>query len=439
MQRCIRNCVLSVVLLLSLTQSAQACCFFPLLDPFYWLCGLGHHNPAATRQCIDDWFGYGYLRGQAGGSLGHYPLRPWNVYTPMYPRLHSPGMAPAPFAPAPMLPHMAMPAPMPAAPMPFASPLPPMGTLPFSNDCGCGDAIATPMPWQPPAPAYPFMPGGDPCDPCQACEPDPCCPAPMPVQVPVTTYRPVTVDRGNWQMVWVPRPVTQLVPQTSWQTQYLPSPGMYSAPMTYPMPVPGGLPVQGGCGDTPCGTATSYSPGTAALQPFGSSAYYSPAMARPSVWPTATAARWPAPAGRWPSTAAGYPVASSAWQPARPWQPTTAWQPQAAWQPATAWAPGSAWQPSVAYQAAPAYPAAPTYQAAAAYPSASAWQPLPGNRVAMGELWGDHEYPGNSPARTGVVPVTPNSYRGAAAPILRTSMSRPVRTASVNKYPNVVR
>ena len=36
-------------------------------------------------------------------------------------------------------------------------------------------------------------------------------------QVPVTSYRNVTVDRGSYQMVWVPRPVTQQVAQTTLQ------------------------------------------------------------------------------------------------------------------------------------------------------------------------------------------------------------------------------
>ena len=37
--------------------------------------------------------------------------------------------------------------------------------------------------------------------------------------VPVTTYKQVTVDEGNYQMVWVPKPVTKQVAQTVIQQQ----------------------------------------------------------------------------------------------------------------------------------------------------------------------------------------------------------------------------
>lgn len=38
-------------------------------------------------------------------------------------------------------------------------------------------------------------------------------------QVPVTSYRNVTVDRGSYQMVWVPKPVSQQVAQTTMQSR----------------------------------------------------------------------------------------------------------------------------------------------------------------------------------------------------------------------------
>ena len=39
------------------------------------------------------------------------------------------------------------------------------------------------------------------------------------VQVPMTTYKQVTVDAGGYQQVWVPRMVTKNIPQTIMQTQ----------------------------------------------------------------------------------------------------------------------------------------------------------------------------------------------------------------------------
>jgi hypothetical protein len=44
-------------------------------------------------------------------------------------------------------------------------------------------------------------------------------PVPVTTQVPVTTYRTVTVDRGSYQRVWVPNIVTQRVPQTTYQNR----------------------------------------------------------------------------------------------------------------------------------------------------------------------------------------------------------------------------
>lgn len=44
-----------------------------------------------------------------------------------------------------------------------------------------------------------------------------CGPIPVTTQVPITTYRTVTVDMGSYQRVWVPRIVRQRVPQTTYQ------------------------------------------------------------------------------------------------------------------------------------------------------------------------------------------------------------------------------
>lgn len=52
--------------------------------------------------------------------------------------------------------------------------------------------------------------------------------------VPVTTYRNVTVDMGSYQQVWVPRLVTQQVPQVSYQPAITP----YSTAATLPLNSP---------------------------------------------------------------------------------------------------------------------------------------------------------------------------------------------------------
>lgn len=89
----------------------------------------------------------------------------------------------------------------------------------------CGNVIAPAMPV---APAQPML---------MAPVPSACGPSVQPVvsfqdvprtqiqrqavsvNVPVTTYNQVTVDQGSYQQVWVPRPVTKVVPQTVMQSQ----------------------------------------------------------------------------------------------------------------------------------------------------------------------------------------------------------------------------
>ena len=237
----IRTLFLTVALLCGLSSTARACCFIPLLDPLHWLfgcsggygpgqyCGPGYGygqpygngygyggwhggNPYAAQRFIDDWLGYGYLRNQQG-TLGHYPGRPFACYQPLFPRLFAPC--------APCAPTLAMQGPMVAplqAPMMMPAPMPTM-----HNPC---------------------------VDPCQQPYTDPCLPAPMvqcqPMPVPVTTWRPMTVDRGHWTRVWVPRPITTMVPQT----QYMSAAPMMQAPM-----------MDQGCGND-CGGAVGQDYGT---------------------------------------------------------------------------------------------------------------------------------------------------------------------------------
>ena len=418
MRRCIRSILLSVTLFAVLTSTANACFFFPLFDPLNWC--IGHQNPYATYRVIDDWLGYGYLRGQQNGSLGHYPGRPWNCYTPMYPRLTSPFQMPQSYVNPLMIPQTR---PMYSAPVPttpyMTQPymVPQWNTSPLAGDCGCGEsAPATPQ-YQIPVqvPQYQPTPWGNSGD-CN-CGPAVVQQLTVPVQVPVTTYRPVTVDRGSYQMVWIPRPVTQMVPQTSWQTRYIQQPAMATpAPAFQMMP---SLPMSSPCGDTPCNSGDSFSPSDGVPYPeattfnSGTSGQY---YAATSPLQTQTGLGvMPAPA---------YPAV----YPAAPYRGLF---PQY----------GTPQQ----YNMRPNYSPM-TYgynqQTANLYPSPVATmnglQPAVVPGVGYGDIWGDHEQATIAgPSNTAMIPVVPNAYRGAV-PVVRTTFTAPLRSASSRKYPNSV-
>lgn len=239
----IRTLLLTVALLCSMTSNSNACIYIPILDPFYWLfggCGYGAGgasgggygyvnngnssgygpNPYGVSRCVDDWLGYGYLRNQQG-TLGHYPGRPVSCYHPVFPCLLNPAtwFPPCPlFAPyTPFGPSCGVTAPM-VAPLAPQMPMPYQQPMPFHGQ------YQNVAPWQMPMPqmVHPYggMYGnacGPQCMPQQQCMPQPMMQC-QPIQVPVTTMRPVTVDRGYWQRVWVPRPVTTMVPQTQYMT-----------------------------------------------------------------------------------------------------------------------------------------------------------------------------------------------------------------------------
>jgi hypothetical protein len=283
----IRTLLLTVALLCSTTSTASAFIYVPILDPFYWLfggCGYGAGgasgggygyvnngtsngygpNPYGVSRCVDDWLGYGYLRNQEG-TLGHYPGRPISCYHPVFPRILNPcaWFAPCPLF-APCGPQYGIAAPMVAplqGPMqapcqaPYMSQAPYLGRMPYQRQ------------WQMPMPRFPVQPfpvqqfpapqmmnpyAGNWNDPCGS----QCMPQPMmqcqPAQVPVTTWRPVTVDRGNWQRVWVSRPETMMVPQTQYVT---PAPAMQMPMMGAPM-------MDSGCGDNCGGDMGNILPGT---------------------------------------------------------------------------------------------------------------------------------------------------------------------------------
>ena len=435
MRRCIRTILLSVMLFAVSTSSARACFFFPLFDPLNWC--IGHQNPYATRRVIDDWLGYGYLRGQQNGSLGHYPGRPWGCYAPSYPRLFNP----MPMA-APCINPLAIRqpfAPMPTAPL-YSGPIYQQPTMPFmpqpwnapAADCGCGMQPA--MPFASPGFAQPQFPltqlpmpswqaapwGANDC----GCGPVAVQPQPMAVQVPVTTYRPVTVDRGGYQMVWVSRPVTQMVPQTSWQTRFVQQPMMpVQAPVYQPIPMMQSMPMESSCGDTPCAPSSTVIPSTSA-----------PAPSLDTAWGTSPAYQHYTSTMPMPQSSAVY----------NPYAYSTV--------PVQSLPAGSV--PPQMYGVSPYGYNAAHYGHAANFNQPAAAYSVPG----YGDVWGDHEqpsiansYPGmmpngaaammpggiHPPGQTAMVPVIQNSFQGTV-PVRRTSLTMPFRSASHRKYPNSV-
>lgn len=454
----IRTLLLTVALLCGMTSTASAC-LPPILNPFCWLfgCGYGYGgygygydygygygqaaNPYASYRVIDDWLGYGYLRNQEG-TLGHYPGRPFGGYQPWFPGLFHPCPPPAPA--------FAMPGPM-VAPMPMPT---------MHNPC-----------W----------------DPCQSQCADPCMPAPM-VQcqpVPVTTWSPVTVDRGHWQRVWVPRPVTTMVPRT----QYMAPPAMMSAPM-----------MDSGCGDDCFGGSTGMMPGMSSepgccgsegmMQqqiPYNGAPQSS--MMYPGSMPIASnyamspnramyrraelhgTMAW-SPSGS--SVIGGYPVSAynnsgpfpqmhprmvrretqrsvmhfrhlngpfhqSVWS----WQApnTMGWSQQT--QPQVAWAQSMYGQQAYVqpqqFSMSPAPMTAQWVPQSWSTPSAPMAQSMQGTAASgmnvAGDVMGDHEL---SPATTAAIPMIQNSFSGPV-PIMRANLSRPVQTMSASRYPNAVR
>lgn len=310
----IRLLLLVALMVSTPIRSASAC---GLLSPFRWLFGCDHYHgysqggPDPCYRLIDDWLGYGYLRNQQG-TLGHYP---GNWYRNLHPHMR-PGYQMAG-------PVMAMPTPM-QMPMPM------------------------PMPMQlPTAPVY--TPNWDPC-----C--DPCANTWAPGPMPVTTMQPVTVDQGNWQTVWVPRPVTTMVPRTQWMM-----PGAswgdsgcdtcgtsFQGSVGYPM-------MQGGETQSDCGcsggSVTDPSAIPMAVPPAGAfmpqntlsyanTGYVVPGQSWNQGWPSY---------GSWAATNSPQPVMA--------WTPSTQWNNVAPWTPVTAW---NTVQPQLRYAAPlPAYGAAP--------------------------------------------------------------------------------
>lgn len=470
----IRTLLLAVALICSMTSTSSACIYIPILDPFYWLfggCGYPYSgggsygyvnngstygygpNPYGVSRCIDDWLGYGYLRNQEG-TLGHYPGRPISCYCPVFPRLLNPC---AWFPPCPLF-----------APCgPVCGITPPMVA-----------PLAPPMPypgqWQMPQAPMPAMmnPYGDNCnDPCGSqCMPQPmvqCQPAP----VPVTTWRPVTVDRGNWQRVWVSRPVTMMVPQTQYVT-----PAMQ-------MPMMGPPAMDTGCGDS-CGMGnlmpgTEYMPGNEMIQGTGypdmnsgsgccgSDSGFSQQGFQSGTPAVPQSTMLMAPGSM---TMSQMSMAQAAWrQPHNiaPYSSMSRWysQPQyrnpayntammrsrqpAGWQmgPPRVAPMQMAQHQMVQHQMARMRPTPMMPQMMPQQFSTMRSQrpvnpliggTMPGTVYARpmvaGDIHGDHELP---VAASAAVPVVPNSFSGRS-PIQQASWSQPVKTSYVRRYPNTV-
>ncbi|MCA9059741.1 MAG: hypothetical protein KDA85_14640, partial [Planctomycetaceae bacterium] len=309
--------------------------------------------------------GWGY---NGWGYNGWAGANPWNCYTPMYPYA--------------------------AAPRPV---LPPPAWSGYQNPC------CPPIQLQcPPAPCPPPV-----------CEP--VCPQPITVRVPVTTYRSVTVDQGHWQRVWVSRPVTQCVPETTWQYQQISPGGGYGMQM---MPPATGMmpsqPMAGNCGSTPCQTGTtsmmSGYPTAATAIPgrMTTQQTYSPGMMtarRPPLFPGDTG---------------------------NSYSPTTAWSSgsfRTAWNSATPMPYNTA--PQMSYNMMPQ--TAQPYSSMNSTLQPTPWQVVPAPAVA-GDIMGDHEM---IPSQTAMSPVQPNAFRGTA-PIRQISWGGS-RIQPVRGYPNSVR
>ncbi len=228
----IRTLLLTVALLCSMTSTASAGIYLPILDPCYWLfggCG-GYNggdygyvntgnsygygpNPYGVSRCIDDWLGYGYLRNQQG-TLGHYPGRPFSCYHPVFPRLLNPcsWFAPCPLF-APYGPSCGMTAPMVA---PLAPAMPAPYQMPYQAQWQNQGQWQNQAQWQMPMPGMVNPYGGNGNDPCGS----QCMPQPMmqyqPAPLPMTSWRPMPVHRGRLRRAWLHRRRAMMVPQTQY-------------------------------------------------------------------------------------------------------------------------------------------------------------------------------------------------------------------------------
>ena len=415
----IRMLLLLIVAALYPAQSASACPGCLLLSPFRWLFGCDHYSGCGLgsghdcNRFIDDWFGYGYLRGQQG-TLGHYPGN-WYRQPQL---LHGHGMhggramvggygmGQPMMMPAPMTMPAQMTMPMPA-PMPMVQPgiygLPAGGMYsaswdPCCDPCGdpCGGmggsyGVATPMPM------YEGSSGSDcGCAGGGATVMPPAVPPAGMLSPPHTTAQGWIEPQLGWHQPpmqpfyqhhvsqW---PVPAWQPQGSWQpmasVQPMATPQSWQPQVVYSPP--------------------AYSPPVYGQQVYGQPVYGQPVYGQAQV-----AAMTPA---AWRS--ASIPQATAGMQSAQVWQSSAA-VPQA--MPGVAQAVPH-WQHSGLQ---PQYQPHPQPQ----WQGAGSWQPVVGGVVSAG-----------------ISPVSQsNSFGSSRLPLRRVSMaSPPLGSAGARSYPNALR
>ena len=416
----IRTLLLTAALLCSMTSTVSACIYIPILEPFYWLFGCsGCHggygyvnsgpNPYGVSRCIDDWLGYGYLRNQEG-TLGHYPGRPVSCYHPVFPHLLNPCSW---FAPCPLFAPYGPPC---GVMTPMVAPLAPPMAVPYQ--------MPYQAQWQNQGPGR--MPGlmnpygGNCSDPCGS----QCMPQPMmqyqPAQRPVTTWRPMTVDRGrwHWQRVWVPRPRTVMVPQTQYVMQ---APAMQMPMMQNPM-------MDSGCGDGCGGDMGSMMPGSEYMQ-------------SPEMMPGAQimqGAAYPEMNSGSGCCGSDSGLPQSGYESGTPAVPQSTMMMSPGSMPMSRMSMGqpsniapyssmSRWYSNPGY----ANPGYSTARSNLSYRQPMAAQPAYGTNMYRQPQSGN--FTGNSAMR----PMFPNSFNGRP-PIQQASWSQPAPTATARRYPNSV-
>ncbi len=416
----IRTLLLTAALLCSMTSTVSACIYIPILEPFYWLFGCsGCHggygyvnsgpNPYGVSRCIDDWLGYGYLRNQEG-TLGHYPGRPVSCYHPVFPHLLNPCSW---FAPCPLFAPYGPPC---GVMTPMVAPLAPPMAVPYQMPYQA--QWQNQGPCQMPGLMNPY--GGNCSDPCGS----QCMPQPMtqyqPAQRPVTTWRPMTVDRGrwHWQRVWVPRPRTVMVPQTQYVMQ---APAMQMPMMQNPM-------MDSGCGDGCGGDMGSMMPGSEYMQ-------------SPEMMPGAQimqGAAYPEMNSGSGCCGSDSGLPQSGYESGTPAVPQSTMMMSPGSMPMSRMSMGqpsniapyssmSRWYSNPGY----ANPGYSTARSNLSYRQPMAAQPAYGTNMYRQPQSGN--FTGNSAMR----PMFPNSFNGRP-PIQQASWSQPAPTATARRYPNSV-
>lgn len=166
--------------------------------------------------------------------------------------------------------------------------------------------------------------------------------------VPVTTYKQVTVDEGGWQRVWVPKMVTKQIPQTCYrqETTYVRQP--YQVRKRVPVM---SSPAPSTCTDCMNGSPSIMSPSPTIV----------PSTPTPSTVPT-------------PSPMSSTSLDMNAYPTVAPY-PTVAAYPTVSAQPAAAWN-GATTGPALA-SSGPAFSTSPALLSTPDMQANSEWQTIP--------------------------------------------------------------